>query len=157
MGFLLVPWGAPASDVAAAYGKPFIERLTPDSSSVMIYKDAALGKPVLSLFYLDRAGGLVRGVSSIPYGPGSECETIMRQSEESILRIYPSLQPVEERARQDTTLAFCDAAAAGKANWTVSWVDPASGNSVQVALVPGERRVEITYQSGAFHPSPSTP
>src|SRR3990172_5990598 len=108
MGFLLVPWGASAGDVTAAYGQPLVERLTPDSSSVMIYKDAALGKPVLSLFYLDKSGGLVRGVSSIPYGPGPECETIIRKSKESLLRTYPSLKPAEERIRQDTTVAFCD-------------------------------------------------
>jgi hypothetical protein len=152
MGFLLVPWGSDTTSIKAAYGRPLIARVTEDSGLVLIYRDAALGTPLLSLFYLDKNKGLVKGVSSIPYGAGSDCETVFRKSKESILRIYPTLTPVEDRKVQDTTTTFCAAAAAGKASWTVTWTDPTSHNSVQVALEPEENRVEVTYQSGNYQP-----
>ena len=152
MGFLLVPWGADTSSIKAAYGRPLMARVNEDSGLVLIYKDAALGKPILSLFYLDKSKGLVRGVSSIPYGGGSDCEAVFQKSKESILRIYPRLTPVENRKLEDSTSTFCAAAAAGKASWDLSLTDPASKNSVEVTLVPEENRVDVIYQSANFQP-----
>jgi hypothetical protein len=153
MGFLLVPWGADTASVMAAYGPPLMARATEDTGTVLIYKDAALGKPILSLFYLDKTKGLVRGVSSIPYTPaGTDCESVVRKSKESIIRIYPSLTPVEVRKQDDPAAPFCAAATAGKAEWSITWTDPASQNFIRIELQPLENRVEITYQSGSYQP-----
>jgi hypothetical protein len=150
MGFMLVPWGSDTTAIKIAYGSPMLARASGDSGVVLIYKDAALGKSIFSLFYLDNKKGLVRGVSSIPYGGGTDCETVMKKSRDSILRIYSALTPVEERTQEDPAAPFCEAAAAGKATWKIRWTDPASHNFVSVSLEPEQTRVEIVYQSGSY-------
>ena len=150
MGFSLVPWGATSADIERAYGKPLMERVAGDTGTVLIYRDAS---SIFSLFYLDKTRGLVKGVSSIPYGPGSGCETVFSKSKESISRIYSTLHPVENRKQDDTTVPFCDAAAAGKASWSVNWTDPASKNSVRIELAADAGVVEVTYQSGEYQPA----
>jgi hypothetical protein len=82
---------------------------------------------------------------------------VFEKSKESILRIYPKLTPVESKKVQDSTAAFCAAAAAGKASWDVTVTDPASKNFVKVALEPEENRVEVIYQSGAYKPAQPKP
>ena len=153
MGFMLVSWGSDTTAIKAAYGPPMLARASGDSGLVLIYKNAALGKSIFSLFYLDSKKGLVRGVSSIPYASGADCETVMKRAKDSIVRIYSALTPVEERTQEDPAAPFCEAAAAGKASWKTSWVDPVSHNSVVVSLEPEQTRVEIVYQSGSYQPS----
>jgi hypothetical protein len=154
MGFMLVPWGAAAGDVRAVYGKPLMEQEAEDRT-VLIYKEGLAGVPVFSVFYLDKKAGLVKGVSTIPYGTRPDCEKAMHQSIERIQRIYPALQPVEARKHEGAAVPFCEAAEAGNASWSVTWTDPLSRNSVEVLLEPGDRNVVITYLSGAF-PGDST-
>lgn len=156
MGFQLVPWGSDTTSIYAAYGKPMLARASGDSGMVLIYREAGIGKSIFSLFYLDKEQGLVRGVSSVPYGEGNDCEAVMTRARESNLRIYSALTPVEERVQDDPSAPFCEAAAAGKAHWKITWQDPSSHNSITIELEPEQARVEIVYLSDAYQPPPKS-
>ncbi|MSR05749.1 MAG: hypothetical protein EXR93_01570 [Gemmatimonadetes bacterium] len=151
-GFLAMNWGATGKDVLNAYGEPLMDQVMPDSVRVIVYKDNVLAKSVLALFYLDRAKGLVKGVYSASYGDGSDCETVFQKFRTFVQRLNPSIKPQETRRHDDPTVAFCDAAAAGKAAWSTVWTEPLTGNSVHLTLEPEEKHVEVAYQTRAFKP-----
>ncbi len=146
-GFLKTPWGASSKEIAAQYGVALMDRPAGDTGQVLIYRDQVAGRPVLALFYVDRNKGLVRGVYTVPYGIGSDCEAVFNTFKTLLLQLYPSLKPVENRKHQDQALPFCDAATVGKASWAVDWVDPGSGNSA-------ESRVAVAFAARGFIPAP---
>ncbi|MBI4419725.1 MAG: hypothetical protein HY560_02795 [Gemmatimonadetes bacterium] len=156
-GFLNIRWGATAKDITSAFGVPLMDRATGDTGQVLIYKDQVQDRPVVALFYLHPFKGLVKGLYNVPYGPGKDCETTLQQFKSLVQWTYLSLPPVEERKHEDPSVPFCDAAAAGKASWSISWSEPESGNSVRITLEPDEQRVYVTYRSGADQQPPPLP
>jgi hypothetical protein len=148
--FFGVPWGATGDQIATAFGPPYMDQLAPDSVRVIIYKEEVQSVPVFRLFYLDPKLGLVKGVHTIPYGPGSDCEVVFGRLKERMQQMYPALKPSESRRHGDPKASFCESAASGDASWRVRWDDPVSKNSVEMMIEPEGGHVDIVYQSSAF-------
>jgi hypothetical protein len=146
-GIGALPWGATAKDVEAVSGSYLMSRAAGDTGLVLIFRNRVAGTPVTTLFYLDHIRGLVRGVFSVPYGVGDECEVVFETFKGFVQRLYPTLKPVERRTHVDRSLPFCSAANLDKASWTVDWTD-AAGNKARVSLDSGDGRITTTFTAG---------
>lgn len=146
-GIGALPWGATAQDVEKVSGSYVMSRASGDTGQVLIFRNQVAGTPVTTLFYLDRIKGLVRGTYSVAYGGGVECEVVFEMFKGFVLRLYPTLKPVERRTHFDRSLPFCSAANLDKASWSVDWAD-AAGNKARVTLEPGDARIITTFMAG---------
>lgn len=139
-----LPWGSTSKDVEAVSGSYVMSRAAGDTGQIVIFRNSVAGTPVTTLFYLDRINGLTKGAYSVPYGTGFECEVAFETFKGLVQRLYPPLKAVERKTHTDKSLPFCTAATLDKASWSVDWKD-AAGNTVRVALEPGDARVTTTF------------
>ena len=153
--FLSVPWGATAEELIQRVGAPFLDQRGADSVRVLIYREEIQQVPVLRLFYFDPEFGLVKGIHTIPYGPGGDCEPVFERMKERVMKLHPALPHHETRRNDEPATPFCDALRAGKAEWSVRWEDN-GGNSVLMVLEPDAGHVDVIYQSRFFRtPAPA--
>jgi hypothetical protein len=150
-GFLRIHWGGSAQDVINAFGSPMVDKTNEGGNRVLVYKDRVVNRPALALFYVDQQKGLMKGIYSVSYGPGNDCEALFHNLTTLVERTFGGgLRPLELRTQSDEKVPFCDAAARGKASWSVTWTEAGSGNSVRVNLEPEGKLVDLIFQSGSF-------
>jgi hypothetical protein len=132
-----------------------VDRTNEDSNRVLIYKDKVVGRPAMALFYMDQRKGLLKGIYSLAYGSGPDCQKLFLDLSRLVEHVYPSLRPLELRTGDDDDpAAFCAAAVRGKASWSRTWTAEPSGNSIRVILEPDGKVVDLVFQSSAFRLKP---
>lgn len=148
-GFAGFPWGTPYDSLVAALGAPARDERLREGIRVLVYRDSSDIRGALELFAILDSIGLVKGQRTIPFGADEDCTALYIRIRDRISLHFPLLMP-RETSRNDTGGDFCAAVAAGSAGWFTRWADEDTGARVTVLIEPGQRRIDVIYESRAF-------
>ena len=148
-GFGGFTWGTPYDSIVARLGTPARDQQLAEGIRVLVYRDTSEAPDGLELFAILDTLGLVKGQRAIPFGAGEDCQALYRRIRQRIKLRFPLLVP-KETSRNDSGGDFCEGVAAGTAGWFTRWDDETSGARATVLIEPGQRRIDVVYESRAF-------
>ena len=151
-GFNGFPWGTPASKIYESLGEPARTDTLDGGMVVVAYRDSLEQSAAVAMYAILAGEGLVKGQHSISFQELSstgECEAEFIRLRNYLLLKYPMIVP-EDRSRNDSSKAFCEAVLDGDAAWISTWTDSATGARAMVVIDAGQPRLNVVFESARF-------
>ncbi|MCL7980168.1 MAG: hypothetical protein M8865_09735 [marine benthic group bacterium] len=145
-------WGTPAPELYARLGAPLQADTLPGEMVVLAYRDSLEGSASVAMYAMLGEVGLVKGQHSIPFDEMEStggCEAQFVRLRKHLLLKYPMIVP-EDRSRNNSPKAFCEAVLDGDAAWISTWLDPVSGARAMVVIDAGQPRLNVVFESAEF-------
>ncbi len=146
------PWGTPASELYARLGTPAQADTLDGGMIVLAYQDSLEGSASVAMYAILGEEGLVKGQHSIPFDElesAGGCEAQFVRLRKYLLLKYPMIVP-EDRSRNDSPKAFCEAVRDGDAAWISTWIDSGTGARAMVVIDAGQPRLSVVFESARF-------
>ena len=151
-GFNGFRWGAPASAIFESLGEPARTDTLDGGMLVVAYRDSLEQSASVAMYAILEGDGLVKGQHSISFEELSstdECEAGFIRLRNYLLLKYPMIVP-EDRSRNDSSKAFCEAVLDGDAAWISTWTDTTTGARAMVVIDAGQPRLNVVFESARF-------
>jgi hypothetical protein len=145
-------WGTPPPELYARLGAPVQADTLEGGMVVLAYRDSLEGSASVAMYAILGEEGLVKGQHSIPFDElesAGGCEAQFVKLRKYLLLKYPMIVP-EDRSRNDSPKAFCEAVLDGDAAWISTWLDPATGARAMVVIDAGRPRLSVVFESARF-------
>ena len=151
-GFNGFRWGTPASAIFESLGEPARTDTLDGGMLVVAYLDSLGQSASVAMYAILADEGLVKGQHSISFEELSstgECEAQFIRLRNYLLLKYPMIVP-EDRSRNDSSKAFCEAVLDGDAAWISTWTDATTGARAMVVIDAGQPRLNVVFESARF-------
>ncbi len=151
-GFNGFRWGTPASAIFESLGEPARTDTLDGGMLVVAYRDSLEQSAAVAMYAILAGDGLVKGQHSISFDELSstdECEAGFIRLRNYLLLKYPMIVP-EDRSRNDSSKAFCEAVLDGDAAWISTWTDGTTGSRAMVVIDAGQPRLNVVFESARF-------
>jgi hypothetical protein len=145
-------WGTPTPALYERLGAPAQADTLDGGMVVLAYRDSLEGSASVAMYAILGEEGLVKGQHSIPFDElesAGGCEAQFVKLRKYLLLKYPMIVP-EDRSRNDSPKAFCEAVLDGDAAWISTWLDPATGARAMVVIDAGQPRLSVVFESARF-------
>jgi hypothetical protein len=146
------PWGTPASEIYARLGAPEQADTLNGGMMVLAYRDTLEESATVAMYAILAEEGLVKGQYSVRFDQldaAGGCESQFVRLRKYLLLKYPMIVP-EDRSRNDSPKAFCEAVLDGDAAWISTWIDPGTGARAMVVIDAGKPRLNVVFESARF-------
>ena len=145
-------WGTSESELYARLGAPVQADTLMGGMMVLAYRDSLEGSASVAMYAVLGEEGLVKGQHAIPFDElesAGGCEAQFVKLRKYLLLKYPMITP-EDRSRNDSPKAFCEAVLDGDAAWISTWIDPGTGARAMVVIDAGQPRLNVVFESARF-------
>ncbi len=145
-------WGTRTPELYERLGAPAQADTLDGGMMVLAYRDSLEGSASVAMYAILAEEGLVKGQHSIPFDElesAGGCEAQFVKLRKYLLLKYPMIVP-EDRSRNDSPKAFCEAVLDGDAAWISTWLDPVTGARAMVVIDAGQPRLSVVFESARF-------